>query len=127
MGPPDKSTISRADAVFATEEVWSVGGLLTFYILFFLHLGTRRLWIAGGRARSNAASAWVESCVTITVRQLENVHARVFGLHAISTDEPILLSATTRPKSGAFSLVESSHGAASFVKSPSYGALHNIS
>ena len=35
-------------ADFFTEEVWTVGGLLTFYILFFLHLGTRRLWIAGG-------------------------------------------------------------------------------
>ena len=34
-------------------------------------------------ARSNAASAWVESCVTITARRLEKVHARVFGQYAI--------------------------------------------
>ena len=36
---------------------------------------------ARGMARSNAASAWVESCVIIAVRRLENVHARVFGQH----------------------------------------------
>jgi integrase-like protein len=32
---------------FLTEEVWTMGGLSTFYILFFLHLGSRRVWIAG--------------------------------------------------------------------------------
>jgi transposase InsO family protein len=34
-------------ADFLTEEVWTMGGLVTFYILFFLHLGSRRIWIAG--------------------------------------------------------------------------------
>jgi len=32
---------------FFTEEVWTSGGLVTFYVLFFLHLGSRRVWIAG--------------------------------------------------------------------------------
>ena len=32
---------------FFTEEVWSLGGLVTFYVLFFIHLGSRRVWIAG--------------------------------------------------------------------------------
>jgi len=27
---------------FFTEEVWSPGGLVTFYVLFYIHLGTRR-------------------------------------------------------------------------------------
>jgi len=34
-------------ADFFTEEVWTLGGLVTFYVLFFLHLGSRRVWIAG--------------------------------------------------------------------------------
>jgi putative transposase len=34
-------------ADFLTEEVWTLGGLVTFYVLFFLHLGSRRVWIAG--------------------------------------------------------------------------------
>jgi hypothetical protein len=42
-------------ADFFTEEVWTVGGLLTFYILFFLHLGTRRLWIAGSTPQPQRA------------------------------------------------------------------------
>jgi hypothetical protein len=32
---------------FFTEEVWTMGGLVTFYVLFFLHLGSRRVWMAG--------------------------------------------------------------------------------
>jgi len=32
---------------FFTDEVWTPGGLVTFYVLFFLHLGTRRVHIAG--------------------------------------------------------------------------------
>lgn len=32
---------------FFTEEVWTLGGLVTFYVLFFIHLGGRRVWLAG--------------------------------------------------------------------------------
>jgi putative transposase len=32
---------------FFTEEVWSYKGLVTVYVLFFIHLGTRRVHIAG--------------------------------------------------------------------------------
>lgn len=32
---------------FFTEEVWSVNGLVTVYVLFFIHLKTRRVHIAG--------------------------------------------------------------------------------
>ena len=28
-----------------TEEVWTLGGLVTCYVLFFIHLRTRRVWI----------------------------------------------------------------------------------
>jgi transposase InsO family protein len=40
---------------FFTEEVWTLGGLVTFYVLFFLHLGSRRVWLAGCTAQPNAA------------------------------------------------------------------------
>ena len=34
-------------ADFFTEEVWTLGGLVTYYILFFVHLGSRRVYMAG--------------------------------------------------------------------------------
>ena len=42
---------------FFTEEVWTLGGLVTVYVLFFLHLGTRRVWLAGCTPQPQAA--WV--------------------------------------------------------------------
>ena len=39
---------------FFTEEVWTLGGLVTFYVLFFIHLGSRRVWIAGAPLNPNA-------------------------------------------------------------------------
>ncbi len=32
---------------FFTAEVWTQGGLATYYVLFFMHLATRRVHIAG--------------------------------------------------------------------------------
>jgi putative transposase len=32
---------------FFTTDVWTLGGLVTYYILFFIHLGSRRVHIAG--------------------------------------------------------------------------------
>src|SRR6266446_6782351 len=32
---------------FFTAEVWTLGGLVTYYVLFFLHLGSRKVHIAG--------------------------------------------------------------------------------
>jgi putative transposase len=34
-------------ADFFTEEVWTCAGLVTYYALFFIHLGTRRVHLAG--------------------------------------------------------------------------------
>ena len=42
-------------ADFFTEEVWTAKGLVTFYVLFFIHLGTRRVHIAGCTPNPNAA------------------------------------------------------------------------
>jgi putative transposase len=38
--------VTRA-ADFFTEEVWTCSGLVTYYTLFFIHLGTRRVQLAG--------------------------------------------------------------------------------
>jgi len=32
---------------FFTTEVWTKGGLVTYYILFFIHLATRKVQVAG--------------------------------------------------------------------------------
>ena len=42
-------------ADFFTEEVWTMGGLVTFYVLFFIHLGTRGVQIAGCTPEPKAA------------------------------------------------------------------------
>jgi transposase len=44
-------------ADFFTEEVWTLSGLRTFYVLFFIHLGSRRVLIAGGTPQPQ--SAWM--------------------------------------------------------------------
>jgi putative transposase len=40
---------------FFTAEVWTLGGLVTYYVLFFLHLGSRKIHIAGVTPHPNAA------------------------------------------------------------------------
>ncbi len=45
-------------ADFFTEEVWTIGGLVTFYTLFLIHLKTRRIYIAG--CTPCPESAWVK-------------------------------------------------------------------
>jgi transposase InsO family protein len=32
---------------FFTTEVWTLGGLVTYYVLFFIHLGSRKVQVAG--------------------------------------------------------------------------------
>jgi putative transposase len=44
-------------ADFFTDEVWTLGGLATFYVLFFIHLKTRRIHIAGCTLTPN--TEWV--------------------------------------------------------------------
>ena len=40
---------------FFTAEVWTLGGLVTYYVLFFLHLGSRRIHVAGVTPHPNEA------------------------------------------------------------------------
>jgi putative transposase len=40
---------------FFTAEVWTLGGLVTYYVLFFLHLGSRKVHMAGVTPHPNQA------------------------------------------------------------------------
>jgi transposase InsO family protein len=40
---------------FFTAEVWTLGGLVTYYVLFFMHLGSRKGHMAGVTPHPNAA------------------------------------------------------------------------
>src|SRR5205807_259250 len=40
---------------FFTAEVWTLGGLVTYYVLFFIHLGGRKAHVAGVTPHPNAA------------------------------------------------------------------------
>jgi putative transposase len=42
---------------FFTAEVWTLGGLVTYYVLFFIHLGSRKVHIAG--MTSHPKAAWM--------------------------------------------------------------------
>src|SRR5882724_162202 len=39
---------------FFTAEVWTLGGLVTYYVLFFIHLGSRQVQVAGVTPHPNA-------------------------------------------------------------------------
>ena len=39
---------------FFTAEVWTLGGLVTYYVLFFIHLGSRQVHLAGVTPHPNA-------------------------------------------------------------------------
>ena len=56
---------------FFTEEVWTSSGLVTFYCLFFIHISTRRIYIAGHTPHPNCE--WVSQ------------QARNFSMHLEST------------------------------------------
>jgi len=40
---------------FFTAEVWTLGGLVTYFVLFFIHLGSRQIHVAGVTPHPNAA------------------------------------------------------------------------
>jgi hypothetical protein len=54
---------------FFTAEVWTLGGLVTYDILFFLHLGSRKIQVAGItphlHAYAERRARWVkEECLS---------------------------------------------------------------
>ena len=60
---------------FFTKEVWTVGGKVTFYVLFFIHVGSRKVRIAG--VTCNPTGAWVEQ------------HARNLAAHLAERGEEV--------------------------------------
>jgi putative transposase len=50
---------THLDVLWATDffptDVWTLGGLVTYYVLFFIHLETRQVHIAGVTAHPNVA------------------------------------------------------------------------
>ncbi len=53
---------------FFTAEVWTLGGLVTYYVLFFIHLGSRQVHIAGITPHPN--EAWmVQIARNVTMEQ----------------------------------------------------------
>jgi putative transposase len=53
---------------FFTAEVWTLGGLVTYYVLFFLHLGSRKIFVAGVTPHPN--EAWmVQVARNVTMEQ----------------------------------------------------------
>src|SRR5438093_12942329 len=42
---------------FFTAEVWTLGGLVTYYVLFFIHVGSRQVHVAG--VTPNPNEAWM--------------------------------------------------------------------
>jgi hypothetical protein len=61
----------RLAADFFTEEVWTLGGLVTCYILFFINISTKKVYIAGCTPHPFAAwvaqqaknfSMWLDDC-----------------------------------------------------------------
>jgi transposase InsO family protein len=53
---------------FFTAEVWSWGGLVTYYVLFFIHLGSRQVHLAG--VTPHPTEAWmVQVARNVTMEQ----------------------------------------------------------
>src|SRR5262249_42325190 len=53
---------------FFTAEVWSWGGLVTYYVLFFIHLGRRQIHLAG--VTPHPAEVWmVQVARNVTMEQ----------------------------------------------------------
>lgn len=56
---------------FFTEEIWTRLGLTTYYVLFFIHLGTRRVYFAGCTTHPNYA--WVSQQSRNFSMQLDDI------------------------------------------------------
>src|SRR6201982_3537162 len=53
---------------FFTAEVWTLGGLVTYYVLFFLHLGSRKIHVAG--ITPHPTEAWmVQAARNVTMEE----------------------------------------------------------
>ena len=65
---------------FFTAEVWTLGGLVTYYVLFFLHLGTRKVHVAG--VTPHPDTAWmVQVARNITMEEWGSLAPGQYLIH----------------------------------------------
>ena len=65
---------------FFTTEVWTLGGLMTYYVLFFIDLGSRRVHVAGVTPHPNAA--WmVQIARNVTMEEWGFLSAGQYLIH----------------------------------------------
>ena len=65
---------------FFTAEVWTLGGLVTYYVLFFVHLGSRKVHIAGVTPHPN--QAWMMQIArNVTMEQWGFLSAGQYLIH----------------------------------------------
>ena len=63
-----------------TAEVWTLGGLVTYYVLFFIHLGSRQVHIAGVTPHPN--EAWmVQVARNVTMEEWGFLSAGQYLIH----------------------------------------------
>ena len=68
---------------FFTEEVWTLGGLVTFYVLFFIHLSTRKVYVAGITTSHN--TLWMQQQARNFLMVLDGI------LDSIGNHSPVVL------------------------------------
>lgn len=67
------------DGLF-TAEVWTLGGLVTYYVLFFIHLETRQVHLAGVTPSPNAV--WMkQSARNVTMEEWGCLEPRQYLIH----------------------------------------------
>jgi putative transposase len=65
---------------FFTAEVWTLGGLVTYYVLFFIHLGSRKIHVAGVTPHPN--EAWmVQVARNVTMEEWGFLAAGQYLIH----------------------------------------------
>ncbi len=65
---------------FFTAEVWTLGGLVTYYVLFFIHLGSRQVHLAGITPHPN--EAWmVQAARNVTMDEWDFLSPGQYLIH----------------------------------------------
>ena len=59
---------------FFSKEVWTLFGKVTCHVLFFIHLGTLRVWVSPPTARSD--QAWTDQARRMKELEKENVRLK---------------------------------------------------
>jgi putative transposase len=69
---------------FFTAEVWTRAGLVTFYVLFFIHLASRKVQVAGVTPHPN--EAWmIQTARNVTMEEWGFLAPRQYLIHARDT------------------------------------------